>query len=319
MLRFLLHLCLSACLGCGAAMAADPWPTRPITVLIGFPPGGVTDAMVRVGADVVRAELGQPLVVENRPGTAGTVALRQLVERPADGHTIGIITSAALINQHMRNAGFNTDHDITPIIMFGQTRIGLIAPPNARWQSMAQLIAEARARPGTIRYSSPGIGSPQHLTMVRLAREAGVSWIHVPYRNGPEALFAVEKGEVDASASASEFIKPAQDGRVRVLAAFGATRMPEFPQVPTATEQGFPLVSFSFFGLVGPRGMDATAVRRLHDAFRKAMDLPAFQAVVAQFGLVRDHRDPQQFGEFMLASNRQFGELVRQANLKSSD
>lgn len=321
MTRLLMTALTLACaaLGTSGASAQDNWPTRPITIILGFPPGGLTDVLIRTMSETVQKELGQPLVIENRPGVAGTIGLRMVTERAGDGYTLGMLTSAAVINQHIRQTGYDTDKDITPIVMFGQTRFGLIVPPKAPWKSLKEFIDASKQKPDSLRYSTPGLGSPQHLTMLRLAHLTGAKWIHVPYRNGIEAMVAVERADVDAAPSATEFMQTAKDGRVRLLAAFGAKRMPEFPEVPTAQEQGYDIVSFSFFGVVGPKGMSQAIVERIHQAFFKAMSEKRFDDALAKFGMVRDYRDPRQFREFIAESNTLFGGLIKQVQLKIND
>lgn len=292
-----------------ASPAATGFPDRPITALVGFAPGGTSDTTMRKLADSARQILGQPIVVDNKPGAAGSTAISLLSKRAPDGYTIGPLLVGALINQHIRKVDYKTE-ELSPIVMFGTLPQGIVVQASSRWKNMGEFVAYAKSKPGAIRYSTAGVGTAQHLAMERLGSLLGIEWVHVPYKGGQDAVRAVVAGEVDASAQTPEWAPFVRNGKLRLLATFTEKRIAEFPDAPTMRDLGYEIVAPSFIGIVGPKGMDAAIVRRLHDAFRPSLEDPQFGAILQTMAIVPEYRGPEDFGRLLRSANAFYADVV---------
>lgn len=297
------------------AQDASSYPTGPITIVIGYAPAGPTDILLRVMSDTVQKELQVPVVIVNKPGAASSLSIAQLITRPADGYTLAALLVGAVVNQHIRDTGYDTNADITPIIMFGQQRQGIVVRPDAPWKTLKEFLDFAKSKPEAIRYSTAGIGTPQHLVMERLGAELGIKWIHVPYKGGVLAVSAAEKGEVDASAQTAEWKQAVKEGRLRLLTTFSAERMTEFPEVSTLREAGFDIVAPSLMGIVGPKGMDSRVVKKVHDAFKAAMADEKFLALMDNLAVQVAHRGPDDFKKYIAQTNAFYSDAVKKAGI----
>lgn len=286
---------------------AGKFPERPITMLVGFSAGGPTDVAMRALGETARQRLGQPVIVDNKPGAAGSVAASLLSKRPADGYTLGAILIGAVINQHIRKVDYDSA-EFTPVLMFGTLPQGIVVKKEARWRNAKDLFDYARANPGALRYSTAGIGTAQHFSMERLAAQLGVQWTHVPYKSGTEAVSAVLSGEVDACAQTAEWKPFVKNGQLSLLATFTESRMPDFADAPTMRDLGFEIVAPSMIGIVGPKGIAPAVVQRLHDAYKPGLSDPAFQNVLANMGITPDYRPPAEFGKYLRFANAYYAE-----------
>jgi tripartite-type tricarboxylate transporter receptor subunit TctC len=296
-------LALAATVFTPAAALAQPsgrFPQKPVFMMVGYGAGGATDLCMRAIAQGASAELGHNVQVENKPGAGSSVSIAQLVTRAPDGYTLASFSSGALINQFLRkDITYDVLADLTPIIHVAQYQAGIVVRPDAPWKSVTELVAYAKSKPDAIRYSTAGVGTQQHLTMLRLGQMVGARWVHVPYKNGPEAITALERGDVEVMAQTAEWATHVRDGRLRLLAMFTPTRVQDFAQAPTLIESGYDLTAPSMLGIVGPKGMDAAVVETLHNAFRKAMQGEAFTQCAYRFGLKTDYLGPAAYAKFI--------------------
>jgi tripartite-type tricarboxylate transporter receptor subunit TctC len=282
------------------AQQGGKFPQKPVFMMVGYGAGGATDLCMRTIAQGASAELGQNVQIENKPGAGSSVSIAQLVTRAADGYTLASFSSGALINQFLRkDITYDVLQDLTPIIHVAQYQAGIVVRPDAPWKSVAELVAYAKSKPDGIRYSTAGVGTQQHLTMLRLGQMVGARWVHVPYKNGPEAITALERGDVEVMAQTAEWATHVRDGRLKLLAMFTPSRVQDFAHAPTLTESGYNLVAPSMLGIVGPKGMDAAVVETLHSAFRKAMQSDAFTQCAYRFGLKTDYLAPAAYAKFI--------------------
>jgi tripartite-type tricarboxylate transporter receptor subunit TctC len=265
-----------------AALPAPParaavFPTRPVTLICPWPPGGTTDVVMRALAEATGKHLGQPVVVENKPGGSGTLgpATMAATARP-DGYTLSQIPITVFRLPHMVKATWDPLRDFTYIIQVSGYTFGVVVRADAPWRTWQELVAHARAHPGTVTYATPGAGTTAHVTMEAIAAREGIRWTHVPMRGGAEATVAVLAGHVTAAADSTGWAPQVDAGRLRLLVTWGQHRTRRWPHIPTLRELGYGLVSTSPFGIAGPRGMDPRVVRILHDAFRKGMEDPAY-------------------------------------------
>ena len=257
---------------------AQAFPSRPIRYICPWPAGGSTDAVMRALAESASRALGQQVVVENKPGAGGTLGANELVSARPDGYTLAQLPQGVFRLPHMQKMAFNTLTDFTWIACLTGYTFGMVVPAASPIQSIADLVAWAKARPGEFTYGSTGTGTSPHLAVEEFAQRAGIQLNHVPFKGNAENMQAVLGGHVMAASDATGWGPHVESGRLRLLATYGSRRTRRWPQVPTLDELGYKTVSDSPFGVCGPKGMDTAVVQTIHDAFRKTLDDPAVRA-----------------------------------------
>lgn len=270
------------------ALAQDWSPTRPITVLVPNPPGGGTDFAARLFAEGLSRLLGQPVVIENRPGANGNIAIQAAARAAPDGHTILLQYSGYHAGNPamMRNPGWDPNRDIAPLGMATMAPHVILAAPNLPVNILAEFIALARARPGAMNYASSGIGSIQHIAGVLFSRAIGVEMVHVPYRGAAPALQDVVGGRVEMFITTpSSAVQLVQAGRVKALAMASARRAAGLPDVPTTAEAGLPGFTIdAWFAFFGPAGMPLPMRQRFNAALRELAQDPVLLARATEAG-----------------------------------
>jgi tripartite-type tricarboxylate transporter receptor subunit TctC len=299
--------------------AAQTYPVRPIRMLVGFAPGGPADVMARLVGARLYATLGQPIVIENRPGAGGTLAARLVAESEPDGYTLLLgNTSTLVIGPLMyKNVGYDALKAFAPIAWLGTTTDILVVNPKSPLRSVAQLITYAKANPGKLNYSTPGIGTPPHLIGEMLKLRAGIDIVHVPYKGGGPSIQAVIAHEVDFTFENPEVALPlVQAGTVRALAVTSAERDRQAPDVPTLIESGLPgFVSESFTGVVGPAAIPASIVTRLNTAINESLRSPEVAATLVKLAVDAKNEPPEKFGAFLAAELAEMTPVVKAAGL----
>ncbi len=282
-----------------AAMAAE-FPTRPVTLICPWPPGGSTDVTLRVLAETTGKYLGQPVVVENKPGGGGTVggATMAATAKP-DGYTVAQIPISIIRYPYMMKVTWDTLKDFTYIIHLTGYTFGVVVKKEAPWKTWNEFIAYAKANPGKVTYATPGAGTSLHITMETIAIRQGIKWIQVPMKGGGETTPAVLGGHVTATADSTGWAPQVDAGELRLLVTWGNQRTKKWPDVPTLKELGYGIVSSSPFGIAGPKGMDPKAVKILHDAFKKGMEDPAYLNVLAKFDMEPFYMNSGDYVKFM--------------------
>jgi tripartite-type tricarboxylate transporter receptor subunit TctC len=266
----------------GSALA-QAYPNRPITMIVPWPAGGSTDRHLRTLAEIASKHLGQTIVVENKPGAGGTLGPGQmaLTAKP-DGYTIAQFPMGMLRIPHMQKTQWNPLTDFSFIIGVSGYTFGFTVKADSPYKSFNDYIEAARKNPGKVDYGSTGIGTSPHLLMEELAANAKVNLVHVPFKGNADLQQALLGGHVQAQSDATGWDKFVDGGQMRLLVTFGDKRTKRWPDVPTAKDLGYGVVSSSPYGLVGPKGMDPAIVKTLHDAFKKAMDDPKHMEVLGQ-------------------------------------
>lgn len=252
---------------------ADEFPSRPITLIVPYS-AGPTDAQYRKLAELATRTLGQPVVVDNKPGGNGTIGPVQMsrLAKP-DGYTIAASTISLLRQPHMQKENWNPLTDFTWIIGLGGYTFAVAVREDSPFKTLDEMIAWAKANPGKLTYGTPGQGSSLHLLMEALAQQAGFQAIHIPYKGGGETTTAMLGGHVMVTLNnVGSVIALTENKRVRILNIFDAQRLSRLPQVPTAKELGHDIVYSSPYGIVGPKNMPPAVVKRLQDAFKTAME-----------------------------------------------
>jgi len=295
---------------------AQPYPSKPINLFIGWGAGGSTDVTLRALSDAAGKILGQPTVVQNKPGGGSAVALALLKNEKPDGYTLGNLSSAGIVGQHLRKVPYDSTQDFTPIIRYGDYIHGIPVRADAPWKNLKELVAFARANPGKLKYSSPGTGSSHHLVVEALGIQEGIKWTHIPYKGGHEATTALLGGHVDFQTCASEW-KPYVDSKaLRLLATTGEKRYEKYPNVPTLIDQGYKIWAITLVGVIGPKGIPAPIVEKLHGAFKQAMENPEFKKAMSNFDMPIFYRD----GQGLLRDTKEisdiWGPIIKQLGLR---
>ena len=310
---FLLTICLILALGL-PAMAAE-YPTKPINLVIQYPPGGSTDLTARALANAARKYLGQPIICENKSGGGGTVGVALVAAKPADGYTIGVVSSSPTIAYHMGKLSFNPIDDLTHILRWAGYLFGTVVRADSPWKTLPELINYAKQHPKTLTYGSPGVGTPPHLAMEELCSLAGMQLLHMPYKGIAENNAALLGGHIDIISDSSGWAPLVDAGKFRLLATYGYQRCARYPQVPTLREAGYNLVSPGPIGLIGPKGLPKPMVQRLHDAFKKAMDDPEFLAVMKSFDMNTLYLNSEDYEKFVREDSARIQKLVQKLGL----
>lgn len=296
----------AAALGLAAPALAQDFPSRPIRVVVPFPPGGSADAAGRLVADLLGRHLNSQAIVDNRAGAAGVIGTRAVAESRADGYTLLLSTPSTFsILPALRGAElpFDAQRNFTPVAMVGRGPFALAVPPDSPMRSIADLVAAARAQPGQINFGSAGIGTTPHLVVELLRERTGTELTHVPFRGGAPAVTALLGGQIQlVSAFVSEVAAFAADGRVRLLAVTSDQRQADLPNVPTLREGGIDLAVYAWFGLHGPAGLPAPVVERLHQAIATGLAEPATQQRLTAIGIAAA---PMSTAEFAASQQRE--------------
>ena len=300
------------------ALAQARFPDRAIRILVPFPPGGATDIQMRVLGEGAARRLGQPVVIENRPGAGGTLGATALAQgaRP-DGYTLSVMPNSVFrVPVMMARPPYDPMTDFTWVIRLVGYTFGIVVRADAPWQSLQELLADARANPGKVTYGTPGVATLD-VTMEQIARLAGgIQWVHVPFRGGADNIQALLAGQVMVSAEASSWAELVLDGRLRLLASWGAERPARFAMAPTLREAGVDIVNSSPYGLAGPRGLEPAVVRVLHDAFKEALQDPAHLAILERFNMPLLYGDGEEYARYARAFYEEDSAIVRALGLR---
>jgi tripartite-type tricarboxylate transporter receptor subunit TctC len=267
----------------GFARAQGAYPNRPITLVVPWPAGGSTDRHLRMLAEIAGKHLGQNIIIENKPGAGGTLGPSTVAQTAKpDGYTITQYPLGLLRIPHMQKVAWHPINDFTHIIGVSGYTFGFTVKADSPYKTFDDYIEAARKNPGKLDYGSTGIGSSPHLLMEEVAGNAKVQLTHVPFKGNADLQQALLGGHVQAQSDATGWDKFVDGGQMRLLVTFGEQRTKRWPDVPTAKDLGYGVVSSSPYGIAGPKGMEPAVVKTLHDAFRKAMDDPKHLEVLAQ-------------------------------------
>ncbi|KAE9627966.1 Bug family tripartite tricarboxylate transporter substrate binding protein [Parasedimentitalea maritima] len=299
----------------GAAMA-DSWPERGINLTVGYGAGGTTDSTARVLATLLEEELGTSVTVINKPGGGGSVAAGLGAAQKPDGYNVFTFTTgAAVLSPHRQDLPYDTLSDFTFISQYGAWNLGIVVPADAPYQTFQELVEFAKANPGEISYAIAGTGTPQHLTMERLASEEELDWKAVPFKGGAASVTALLGGHVDVMAGATEWLPQVQSGDFKLLAIITGARMAQFPDVPTLTDLGYDIEAPSILGIAGPKDLPEEAVQRLDAAIKKATESEELQAIIDKLAMQMTYRNSADFEQNVRENYEIQGEIIRAAGL----
>jgi tripartite-type tricarboxylate transporter receptor subunit TctC len=317
-------LCRAAVAGIIIAAAtsanAQQWPTRSIRVISPYPAGSASDTVSRVVLDQVSQLLGQPVVIEPRPGAGGSVGFAFVARSDPDGYTL-VTSSSSMATERILHKALTYDpvRDFTPVVLIGTSPNLLVASKQSGFKTVADLIAAAKAKPGTLTFASAGIGSSSHMAAERFRLAAKIDVRHIPFREG--GLLEVMAGRIDfyfiPLAAAASVLK---SDKLAILAVSSPDRVPLLPDVPSISEAGYPGAVFRFWnGISAPAKTPREIVNKLHDVTEQALKVPAVREKLAKLGVEPMPMSVEQFGQFFLDDLAATTELAKEANIKSID
>ena len=263
--------------------AAQNFPNRPVTLIAPWPPGGSSDAILRAFAESASKHLGQPVIVQNKPGAGGILGAAEMVNAKPDGYTVTQLPLGVFRLPHMQKTTFDPLKDISYVVCLTGYTFGLAVPADSPFKTVADIVSFAKANPGTLSYGHTGTGTTPHLAVEEFANKAGIQLLDIPYKGSVEVLTSILGKQIMMMSGTPEYTPHVESGRLRLIATLGANRTKVFPKVPTVKESGFDTVNESPFGIGAPAGTPPEIVKILHDAFKKTLDDPAVQAKLDQF------------------------------------
>ncbi|UUX94362.1 tripartite tricarboxylate transporter substrate binding protein [Aquabacterium sp. J223] len=303
----------------GAASAQAPaWPSKPIRVVVPFPPGGIVDTVARQLQPRLQAALGQPVLIDNRGGAGGTVGVGEVVRAPADGHTLVMVFDAfATYPLAYPKLGYDIQRDLQPVTQIVSNPLVLVVNPAVPAPDLKAFVALARSRPGKLNYASVGAGSSNHLTAELFKSVSGTFITHIPYRGGGPAQQDLLGGQVEAMFLSAVLAQPhVKGGKLRALAQTGARRVPAYADTPTVAESGYPGFDVnSWVGLLAPAQTPRPIVDRLQAEVRRIVESPDFAARLTEQGLTGIASTPEQFAALLAAEQARWGRLVSERKL----
>jgi len=292
---------------------AQDFPTRPIRIVVGFSAGGATDLTARILADMAQEHLGQPIIVENRTGGGGALAVAFVATSPADGYTLAAITASPVtLHPHVQELPYDPMTDLQYIVQVATYNHPISVRADAPWDTLEELLDYARENPGTLRHSTGGqVVQQPNIAVEQLRLAEGLSWITVPYEGGAPAMTALLGGHVDFSSSA-EYREPLRAGQIKLLAETGDAKIPDYEDIRTFPELGYDFNSVAFIGLAAPAGIPDDVLERLVDAFTQVVQDPEFAERAGRIGILQDYKTADDFATYIMAGYEATGIVLRE-------
>ncbi|WP_408594814.1 Bug family tripartite tricarboxylate transporter substrate binding protein [Limnohabitans sp.] len=314
--RWMARLCM--CLVAGQALA-QAYPNKPIKVVVGYAAGGAVDVVARTIGQSLSSSMGQPVLVENKPGAGTNIAVKSVIGAEPDGYTLMMAANALAANMALyQPMPFDAERDLLPVSLIGRVPVVIAANPNAPYANVKQLIDAAKGKPNSIAFGSPGNGSTPHMAIELFARAAGIDLQHVPYRGGSPAITDTIGGQIPLVAvNALEVMPHAKSGKLKVLAVLSPNRSPIFPDVPTIAESGFAGFEASvWYGLVAPIATPKPVVAKLHDEVQKALQTKEVRDRMNAVGGEVVPGSAEMFANLIRSERQRYTKLVKEANIQ---
>ncbi|MDB5802948.1 MAG: hypothetical protein JWN73_270 [Betaproteobacteria bacterium] len=302
-----------------APAQAQTYPTKAVRLVVPFPPGGGTDIIARTLGDRMAADLGQPVIIDNRPGAGTMIGDDNVAKSAPDGYSLLIATFAHAVNPSLQaKVPFNTEKDFAPVALVGRSPNVLVVNPNKPFKSVADVLAFARANPGKLTFGSFGNGTSAHLAGELFKNLARVDMVHVPYKGSAPALTDLLGGQIDMMfttvASVAQYIK---SNRLRALGVTSAQRSAAYPSLPTIAEAGVPgYAAESWYGIYVPAGTPAPIIARLSQSVHAAVKTEAFKSRIEEEGLMVSSGTPDELAKYVQAEEIRWAKVVKEANIK---
>ena len=309
----------AAALPWAAQAQTQSWPTKPIRLIVPFPPGGTTDVVTRLVAAELTKSLGQSVVVDNKPGAGTVLGVDLAAKSTPDGHTLVTVANSFCVNQTLvKNLPYDALRDLRPVGLMGMSEHVLATHPGSSFKTVADLIAAAKKQPGKLSYASFGAGTSAHIAGAMLESQAGIEMIHVPYKGQAPALNDLIGGQVTVMfGNWPEFRQHVQSGKLVALGMATAKRSPLAPQITTLTEQGLPIESNSWNGILTRSGTPDAVVQRLNTEIHKALQAPAVVQAFQEGGIVSLAANPERFAAFIRSETDKYAQVIRKAGITS--
>ncbi|MGZ5257233.1 MAG: Bug family tripartite tricarboxylate transporter substrate binding protein [Burkholderiales bacterium] len=311
---------LCALLTHGSAALGQAYPSKPVRILSGQPPGGATDFFARMVAQKLNETWKQPVIIEHRPGASGSIAVELTVKSPPDGHTLIFVTAGQIvINPHLLKLNFDPIVDLAPVAFLVHTCLLLVTHPSVPAKSAKELIALAKAQPGKLNFGSGGNGVPSHLAAELFMSLTGIRMTHIPYKGAGPAALALATGDIDlAFGSVPATMGPAKAGRVRAIAVSTEKRTQAWPDLPTLAESGVPGYDMtSWYAFFGPSALPKDIVNRLHTDIGRIAAQPEFQERLLREGADHEAMTLERFAQFIRIESARWGKIIRERNVRA--
>ena len=303
------------------AAFAQSWPAKPVKFVVPYPPGGSTDPMARMIGAKLSDSLGQPFVVENRSGASGTIGTAFVAKSPADGYTFIFVFDYHAVNPFLiRNLPFDTVKDLAPVMLIGTAPMAIATGVTKPYKSFTDVVATARAKPGTVSIGSVGNGSLGHLTMVLVQQASGIRLIHIPYKGGGPMTADAVGGQIDLAIGSVAVITPhVNGGRLRAVAVTGDRRSRALPDVPALAEQGLPGFSaLAWWAVFAPAGVPKPIMDKFHAELVKAFNLPDVRKLLTEtLGIDLVVGSPEGLAQWLDTQMQRWGKVVRENDIRA--
>jgi tripartite-type tricarboxylate transporter receptor subunit TctC len=319
-LASLLHTVALALAALPAAAPAQGWPEKPIRLVVFVPPGGIHDTMVRIIQPRLSEALGQPIVIENRPGAGGNIAAEAVAKSPADGYTFLVASEAMATNRFLyRSIGFDASKELVPVTKIADFPLVLALHPSVAANTVAEFVALARSQPGKISYGSAGVGTSGHLSGELFASMTGIDIVHVPYKGGAPAMSDLVAGRIQAMFISVTLTAPLlREGKLKVLAVAARERSPRMREVPTIAEAGYPEFEMQPYSCIyAPAGTPTAIVDRLSAEVGRALRSPDTLKRLVDLGVVPAPTSPEEFAEIVRREAERMGKLIRERDIRA--
>ena len=305
-----------------SAAAAQAWPAKPVRLVAVFPPGGSVDQVSRVLAQQLSVQLNQTFLVENKGGASGSIGTADVARSAPDGYTYAMVFDTHAVNPSLiPNLAFNTTRDLAPVILIGTSPMAIVAPASQPYKDFRDVIAAAKAKPGSVAFGSIGAGSLGHLAMAQIGNQLGVEFTHVPYRGGGPLMNDAIGGQVPLAIGTVFLVQPhVKSGKVRALAVTSATPDTQLPGAQPVAAQGVPgFEAVAWWGVFAPAGTPAPIVQRMHEEIAKALKVPAVAERLTGQGMVIRGGTPDELQSFLTAEIARWAKVVKDNNIKAGD
>src|SRR2546429_927347 len=303
---------------CGAL--AQPYPSKPLRIIVPFTPGSATDTMARPIAERLSSALGQPVVVENRPGAGGTIGIAALAKSPPDGYTLAVVSTGHVVNPVLyANLPYDTLKDFAGVAPLAGLPSVLVVSPELGVRSVHDLVAMAKAKPGQLNYATAGVGSAAHISAEKFRMAAGIDAVHVPLKGSPESVTETMGGRTHYTwTPLTTAVGQIRGGQLLALAVSTGKRSAALPDVPTIAEAGYPRGEFNFWvGMLAPAGTPRDVLGRLNSEIQKALAAPDMQERLAKLGAEPPSMPPAAFDSFLREEYTVLGEVMRASGVKA--
>ncbi len=320
MKTLLTRLAIAAAIALPTLAFAQAWPSKPIKIIVPYPPGGTSDILARAVGQKMSEQYGQPVVVENKPGATGNIGADLVAKSPPDGYTVLLadIGSLAIAPSVVPKLAFDPVRDFAPVAMVAYSPHLLVVHPSVPAKDAKELVALAKAKPDTLNFAVSGIGGANHLAGIDFAQRAGIKWAYIPYKGGSQALTDMVGGQAQVMFNGMLATYPfVKDGKLKALAISSSKRFPAVPDIPTVAESGMPgFETGSWQGIVAPAGTPPDVVKKMHATVTAILATPEMKDRLDKAGAEVLPMSPEQFGGFIRSERDRWAKVVKESGAK---